>query len=222
MAGEFDAESDQAFSCGPINSGNCILVAGPAMTGKRKLMYRLLADSSDGSAAYISTKHDADRMNKELSATSQVDDYTLHFIDCVSRQQSITIPEKSETCHYISSAGDLTGIGIALSGFMQDAYHDPAIDHAAIGLHTLSTMLMYADLQRVFQFVHVITGRIASSDFVGVFTLDTLNRTDESITRLKGLFDGLIEIQEDDQNPKYRTRGSIPGPRQWTDGYSDK
>lgn len=210
------------LSPGAVAPGHSVLVAGPAMTGKRDLLYRLLEGSSDGRAAFVTTKLDAEQLRAELEARWAVEDWTLGFVDCVSRQRAAGPLADTEAVTYLTNAGDLTGIGIALSGFMQDAYHDPDVEHAAVGLHSLSTMLMYADLRRVFQFVHVITGRIDSSDFVGVFTLDTSNRDDEAVSRLKGLFDGLVEVREGEEDVELRTRGAVDGPRRWTPRYVDR
>lgn len=211
-----DPEAEPVLGPGAVAPGTSVLVAGPAMTGKRELMYRLLGEAGDGLAAFVTTKLDDDRLEAELAQHWSLDEWDLRLVDCVSRQRAVTRLLDTETRRYVATAGDLTGIGIALSGYMQDAYHHPDVEHAALGLHSLSTMLMYADLRRVFQFVHVITGRIDSSDFVGAFCLDTSGGADESVSRLKGLFDGLIEVREGETEPELRTRGVVDGPVRWT------
>ena len=217
-----DDAAETPLPAGALSPGRCVLVAGPAMTGKRELLYQLLGDAGDGLAALVTTKLDADALEAGLADQWTLDDWDLRVVDCVSRQRAAATVPDTDTRRYVATAGDLTGVGIALSGFMQDAYHDPDVEHAAVGLHSLSTMLMYADLRRVFQFVHVITGRIDSSDFVGVFTLDTSNRDDEAVSRLKGLFDGLVEVREGEEDVELRTRGAVDGPRRWTPRYVDR
>lgn len=216
MADGADPEEEPVLGPATVAPGTSLLVAGPAMTGKRRLMYRILGGAGDGLAAFVTTKLDGGRLETELAEHWALDEWDLRIVDCVSRQRAVTPLVDTETRRYVATAGDLTGIGIALSGFMQDAYHHPDTDHAAVGLHSLSTMLMYADLRRVFQFVHVITGRIDSSDFVGAFCLDTSGGADESVSRLKGLFDGLIEVREGEAGPELRTRGEVDGPVRWT------
>lgn len=208
--------NDRLLDPGTVTPGTSVLIAGPAMTGKRRLMDRLLGEAGDGLAAFVTTKLDAERFEAELAERWTLDDWDLRIVDCVSRQRAVSPLADTETRRYVATAGDLTGVGIALSGFMQDAYHDPDVEHAAVGLHSLSTMLMYADLRRVFQFVHVITGRIDSSDYVGAFCLDTSAGDDESVSRLKGLFDGLVEVREGEESPELRVRGAVDGPRRWT------
>jgi hypothetical protein len=78
-------------------------------------------------------------------------------------------------------------------------------------------MLMYADLRRVYQFVHVLTGRIDSSGFAGAFTLDTTTRNSESLDVLMQVFDALVEVRDEGNGPELKVRGGEFGPRQWTE-----
>lgn len=64
-------------------------------------------------------------------------------------------------------------------------------------LHSLSTLLMYADLQTVFRFLHVFTGRIQSVGGLGVFTIDADAHDDRTMNTIKQLFDGIITTHED-------------------------
>ncbi len=208
---------DPLFPPGAVDPGTAVLIAGPPMSRKRKLMLRLLGQAAEQQAAIVTTKLDADRMAAEVGAHWPLDEWAISYVDCVSRQRGGG--GDAESVEYLTSAADLTGIGIALSGFMQAAYHETTVDRAAVGLHSLSTLLMYADLRRVYQFLHVVTGRVSSSAFVGAFTLDTTG-ADESRSRLEGLFDGLVELREGEDGPELRTRGAVDGPRQWTADYA--
>jgi hypothetical protein len=186
------------------------------MTGKRRLMARLLADAADGRAAVVTTKLGADRIRATLAEHGISDGWEVTVVDAVTRQHGFERARDTATVEYVATPGDLTGIGISVSGFMQDAYHDPSVDTAAVGLHSLSTLLMYADFRRVYQFTHVVTSRVTFSDFVGAFSLDVTGGTDESYARLTELFDGLVEVRDDDDVPELRTRGAVDGPRRWT------
>jgi hypothetical protein len=220
MVDSVDTDPDAAFPDGAIDPGSSVLIAGPAMTGKRELMFRLLGAAGDGLAAFVTTKLDADHFRTKLADHWTVPDWDVRVVDCVSRQHALRPLTDTESVKYVATASDLTGIGIGLSGFMQDAYHRPDVDRAAVGLHSLSTLLMYADLRRVYQFLHVVTGRIATSDFVGAFTLDSARSDGESLVRLKELFDGLVEVRDGEEGPEIRTRGDVDGPRRWTEAYS--
>jgi hypothetical protein len=198
-----------------LRPGETVLLAGPALTGKRQLLFDLLGESADQSAILVSTKRDAGRFRREFSAgVTDGEDWDTRVVDCVSKGRNFRDVRDDDGTKYVSSPGDLTGIGIAASGFMREFYH--ADREARVGLHTLSTLLMYSDLQRVFQFSHVMTGRMEASGFAGVFTLDTTTRTSEAVDVLKGMFDAFVEVRDTEDIPQLRVRGSDLGPRRWT------
>jgi len=195
-----------------IDPGRTVLVAGPALTNKRRLLLEVLAGRAEGAAAVVTNRKTAGRIRREFGEFTDLGAWDFRVIDCVGRQRSA---EREENVQYVSSAGDLTGIGMKLSGVMQEFYHDAGAGAAGIGLHSLSAMLMYADIRRVYQLVHVFTGRIASSGFVGAFAFDTVPGDTQALDRLTGLFDVLVEVREDPERA-LRVRGADVGPRSWT------
>jgi hypothetical protein len=198
-----DGETGLPLEPERLARGENVLIAGPAMTGKRRLLFSLLAENEDRTAVLISTKRGADRFRREFAADVPGGDAweTRNVRD-------------TEEISYVSSPGDLTGIGIAASGFMREFYH--AGDEVSVGLHSLSTLLMYSDLQRVFRFSHVMTGRVETADSVGVFTLDTTTHNTEAVDVLQGLFDVFVQVRDSPESPELRVRGSDLGPRGWT------
>jgi len=193
--------------------GTNVLIAGPAMTGKRRLMLDLVGGAPDRSGIVVTTKKSAAQVQAEFGESRDLDDWELSLVDCVTRQRAVGTVTDNRNVRYISSAGDLTGIGIATSGWMQDLYHNPDRRRARVGVHSLSTLLMYADLRRVYQFIHVVTGRIESSGFAGVFTIDTATDA-ETLNRLRQLFDAMVELRDDPL--ALRVRGGEFGPQEWT------
>ncbi|WP_267641413.1 DUF7504 family protein [Haloarchaeobius amylolyticus] len=196
--------------------GTNLLVAGPAMTGKRQLLYHLLGHSgeADHATSIVTTRKAADTVEREYRAVDP-DVTRLGIVDCVSRQRGFGTVEESPTRRYVGNAGDLTGIGIRTSEFMRRFQADDTVDTASVGLHTSSTVLMYTELRRVFQFYHVMTGRVESAGYTGVFVIDTPT-ADNALAVLKQLFDGLVEVRESEDGRQLRVRGIEAGPRQWT------
>jgi hypothetical protein len=62
---------------------------------------------------------------------------------------------------------------------------------------------MYADLQTVFRFLHVFTGRIQSVEGLGLFAIDSSAHDDKTMNTLKQLFDGIVTTYED-REPEVR------------------
>lgn len=209
------ADGESPLEPQQLEEGMSVLIAGPALTGKRQLLFDLVGGGTDRTTILVSSKRASDRFQRSfLETRTHPDQWETRLVDCVGKSHATDSVRDSATRKNITSPNDLTGIGIAVSGFMREFHHK---NHTPrIGLHTLSTLLMYADLRRVFQFTHVLTGRISSSGFSGVFTLDTTQRNTEAMDILLGLFDGIVEVRDTDAGPELRVRGAEFGPRSWT------
>ncbi|MFC4549331.1 MULTISPECIES: RAD55 family ATPase [Halorussus] len=184
-----------------VEPGTNLLIAGPPMTGKRTLAMGILAHGSrrgDGSIV-VTTKDSGGDVREafEEQFRGQGDDPTgpLAIVDCVSKQQGRN-PAPDDVIRYASSPVDMTGIGIQLSEFLQEFYEDRGVRQNRILLYSLSTLLMYSNLQTVFRFLHVFTGRVQSADALGVFVIDSTAHDDQTMSTLKQLFDGQIEVRE--------------------------
>lgn len=201
-----------------LDPGTSVLVTGPVMTGKRRLMHSLLAQGSpnDRGTIVVTTRKNATRTVRDFERVAgSVDDDRLAIVDCVGDSHGFGRRRPTPNVQHVSDPGDLTGIGIGVTKFMRRYYEEGG--DARLGLHSLSTMLMYSDLRRVFQFLHVMTGRISSSGFAGVFTLDDTVPDDTDVSILRQPFDALVEVRETaDGTREVRTRGLNIGPRQWT------
>jgi KaiC/GvpD/RAD55 family RecA-like ATPase len=186
-----------------VEPGTNLLMAGPPMTGKRSLALRILAEganSGDGTIV-VTTKDSGDKILGDFQ--EYVDDFDsapVGVVDCVTKQQGMRNSQASEHVAYASSPVDMTGIGIKLSEFLQHFYQDLSIQRNRILLYSLSTLLMYSNLQTVFRFLHVFTGRIQSADALGVFVIDSTAHDDQTMSTLKQLFDGEIQVREGDEH----------------------
>jgi KaiC/GvpD/RAD55 family RecA-like ATPase len=196
--------------------GTNLLVTGPAMTGKHDLVLSLLAAGADADrrSVFVTTRKDAVASERDFERlVGDGSGATLSVVDCVTRSAGFGRPAATPNHEYVSDPGDLTGIGIATSKLLRGVHETGAC--ARVGLHSVSTLLMYADLRRVFRFLHVLTGRISTAGFVGVFALDdTVDERERSI--LEQPFDARIELRETDAGRELRCRGVDVGPRTWT------
>ena len=196
--------------------GTSLLVAGPPMTRKRRLTMRLRAGVDEEAArALVTTRLDADGMEREYRAVDPgIAPERLAVVDCVTEQRGSGFdPDRVEspTRRYANDPGDLTGVGIGVSEFMR-RFADEGLD-VAIGLHTLSTMLMYADLNRLYRFVHVLTSRATVAGARGAYVLDD-SADDPGV--IAQPFDGMVAVRDGEAGPEVRVRGVDPGPRRWT------
>ncbi|TKX75207.1 recombinase RecA [Halorubrum sp. GN11_10-6_MGM] len=185
---QFDAE---------VDPGTNILLTGPPLSGKRSIMMDVLAAGTDRDegAIVVTTKDGADRVLRDYEKRTPYEGKPVAVVDCVTRQQGGETRE-SDRIKYASSPVDMTGIGIKLSEFLQ-AFGDRGIDRNRVMVHSLSTLLMYSDLQTVFRFLHVFTGRVQSVDGLGLYSIDSTAHDDQAMNTLKQLFDGIVTVPED-------------------------
>lgn len=180
-----------------VEPGTNILFTGPPLSGKRSIMMDILAAGTerDEGAIVVTTKDGADRVLRDYEKRTPYEGKPVAVVDCVTRQQGGDTRE-SDRIKYASSPVDMTGIGIKLSEFLE-AFGDRGIERNRVMVHSLSTLLMYSDLQTVFRFLHVFTGRVQSVDGLGLYSIDSTAHDDQAMNTLKQLFDGIVTVPED-------------------------
>jgi KaiC/GvpD/RAD55 family RecA-like ATPase len=202
-------ELGSALENATVDPGANLLIAGPPLTGKRRVALEVLAEgaAADQGSVIVTTRDSAERVLVDVRSLLEApDDATVGVVDCVTQHQGRSVQD-SETIKYASSPMDMTGIGIKFSEFVEEFYTDRGHTRNRVLLDSLSTLLMYSDLQTVFRFMHVFTSRIENADALGVHVIESTAHDAETMNTMKQLFDGVIETDED--------RGvsvQLPGP----------
>ena len=202
-----------------LTAGTNVLVSGPVMTGKQRLLLRLLTGGTPAERGTVvtTTRASTDAIARTFQTIAgEVPDDLFAVVDCTGTSGG-THTRRTPNRRYVSSPGDLTGVAIGLTEFMRRFYHRG--DEARVGVHSLSTMLMYTEFRRLFQFVHVVTGRVDSSGFVGAFAVDSSAIESRQLNMLLQLFDSVVETRDGEDAVEYRVRGADAGtlgPRTWT------
>jgi len=181
--------------------GSNLLISGPPLTGKRRIALEVLATGSrrGEGALIVTTKDSADKILSEYGQlVGGQDGVAVGVVDCVTQQRGVESVDDARV-KYASSPVDMTGIGIKLSSFLEEFYEGQGIARNRILLHSISTLLMYSNLQTVFRFLHVFTGRVQSANALGLYVIDETAHDDQTMNTLKQLFDGVISVDEDGQ-----------------------
>ncbi|WP_435097484.1 RAD55 family ATPase [Halarchaeum sp. P4] len=199
-----------------VEPGTNLLVSGPAMSGKRKLLLQLLARGareSEGSVV-VTSRNPAEDVTDAYRDALDGDEDLGYFrvIDCVSSRSGASVD--GARVHEVSSPGDLTGIGIEFSEIARDA-EAADIERLRVGFDSLSPLLMYVDLQRLFRFLHVFTSQIQSRDWLGLFAIDPDSHDQQEVNTISQLFDGMIEIRLAEEGREARVRGITDAPTDW-------
>ncbi len=96
----------------------------------------------------------------------------------------------------VATPADLTGIGIEVARWFTRFEQDDATAGVRFGVDSLSSMLMYADLARVFRFVHVLTNRVRQADGLSLFGFNPGSRDEKTVNTQ--LFDGQLVVHHED------------------------
>lgn len=197
-----------------IPSGTALLVTGPPLTGKRELGYRLLADGRGerGATVFVTTLKVGTTVAgeyREVHADQAPD--LLSVVDAVGEGSTHGGDDRLQ---YARGPGDLTGIGIQASKALESFETRGDVADVRFGFHSLSPLLMYSDLERVYRFLHVLTGRIRTAGHVGMFVL-TESEGSSTVDALGGLFEGMVQVRDEGER-ELRVRGIDVGPSAWT------
>jgi len=204
------------FENATVDPGTNLLIAGPPLTGKRRLALEILAQGANQGegSVIVTTRDSSDRVLADLETLlDDPEGADLGIVDCVTNHQGRSAQDSTRV-KYTSSPVDMTGIGIKFSEFVEEFVTDRGLAQNRILLDSLSTLLMYSDLQTVFRFMHVFTSRIENADAIGVHVIESTAHETESLNTLKQLFDGVIEVDEDrDVSVQLQgVNGGVAGP----------
>ncbi|KZN25071.1 hypothetical protein A4G99_00590 [Haladaptatus sp. R4] len=102
----------------------------------------------------------------------------------------------------LSNPGDLTGLGIKISEVLQQWHGDG--NKTVACFHSLTALLQYSDVQTVYKFLHVLTGRFTTADVTAHFHLDPDAHDSQTVNTLKTLFDAVAEFDGNEWNVRTR------------------
>ena len=209
-------ELDSAI--GGIKKGSNIMLIGPPMSGKEVILYHIMyygASSNENAVITVTTRESATHIlewfkeHKLILPLSRVG-----IVDCVTKTLGGAAVE-NENIKIASSPVDLTGIGVKISQFFEEFFMKKNIRKTQLHINSLSTILMYSNIQTVFRFLHVFTGRIKATGALGIYVIESGMHDEQAIATLKQLFDGMIEIKSENDKNYIRVVGLSPKPTPW-------
>jgi len=190
-------ELGEPFDDVSVDPGSNILIVGPPLSGKRALAYDLLAagTENDEGVVIVTNGDSANRLLTEFVPEIS-GEVPVGVVDCVTRHQGGSV-ENTDRIRYVASPDDMTGVGIEFSEFVE-AFYGAGHQRNRVLLSSLSTLLLYSNLQTVFRFLHVFTSRVDNADAVGFYTIEAGAHGDRAMSTLTQLFDAMIRTYEDD------------------------
>lgn len=99
------------------------------------------------------------------------------------------------TVETIAHPGDLTGVGIKVTEQLNQ-WQDGDREIVAC-FDSLTVLLQYAPVEKVYQFLHVFTQQMKAADVSAHYHIDPSAHDDETVYTLLPLFDTLVEFDAD-------------------------
>jgi KaiC/GvpD/RAD55 family RecA-like ATPase len=197
------------FDVSALDAGTNLLVSGPAMSGKRQLVFDLLAPGADADPIVMMTTDDPSaRIRSDLQDRGvDLDPAVLRIVDA-----SGAPGDDDPLVYRVSSPADLTGMGVAFTEVV-DGMGTP--DRLRLGFVSISTLLQYVDSERAFSFLHVLSRRASAAGYLGVYSIDPTTHEDRFVNVVTSIFDAVVELREADGDRQIRLRGLPETDAEW-------
>jgi KaiC/GvpD/RAD55 family RecA-like ATPase len=202
---------------GSIREGTNLMMIGPPMSRKDELLDAILAHNlgPDNGVIIVSTREPGERILEWFTGQGiDLSEANIGVVDCVTKTLGMGASDTARIKR-ASSPVDLTGIGVKISQFFEDFFVKKNLGKIRLSINSLSTILMYSNLQTVFRFLHVFTGRVKAANGFGLYVVEDEMHDAQTIATLKQLFDGLIEIKGIGDSYAMRVVGMTSKPTPW-------
>ena len=179
-----------------VPPGTSLLIASRDSRENRGRVLDLLADGlAEGTGAVVVAMDDSvDEIREQLSTRANFEGHQLAVIDCHSggdrRQKTL---DNGVFVYTVPSPSDLTAIGIGIVECFR-RLSDAGVEDSRVGVLSLSTLLEDSDEAEVFKFSHVVSSRLDSAGFLGLFTIDRTTVDTHSYKVISEAFDDVLEL----------------------------
>ena len=213
------AQIDQA--CGGFEAGTNILVLAPSMSNAEQLAYALIKPMNGEYSIVLSTNERAAEVIDFFKAAGS-DKHFIGVIDAITKSSTPGITD-TQRLMFVSSPTDLTGIGIKFSNMIETIF-DGTFSEGEGGLfpppirfcvNSISTLLMYRKLEVLYQFLHVLTAKLKKIEGVGIYLLNNESFDDKTISLIKQLMSGVIEVKVEPEGSYFRVQGLKGAMTDW-------
>lgn len=179
---------------GRMGGGQRVLIAGPAGTGKRALVWETLLTGRKGGAVLISTTDPVSQLGFDFR-TVDPDEPEVQAVDASGgAAQSET--GDHDRVEVADGPGDFTGICVGLT--RQLGEFDTPNPHRRVGLDNLAPLLGRVDRNSVFKFLHTLGSRADAMGWLVLVTLDTDVVEEKDRWLAEAAFDRIIETRRTD------------------------
>ena len=173
----------------PIRDGETVLITGPTLSGRRRLLHQLL-HTAPGESAVISTREPAGTVRSRYQRRTDGDGSDLIVVDCITNALERAATD-TEMTKYAQSPDNLTSIGMKFADILQQHRSD----QFSVGVVNLSPLLVYTSPRDVFQFTNILTQKSTGADWPVYAAIEPRVHDTSTVHQFIPLFDTVIETR---------------------------
>ncbi|PSQ32363.1 hypothetical protein BRD09_03765 [Halobacteriales archaeon SW_10_68_16] len=174
-----------------VPGGTAILLVHPSTAETDRVDTDFLMTDTDH-LLVVSTRTTAREVRQKLDHYG-IDHEKATILDTLSVERGYT-RRQSERVRYASAPDDLDGIVDEVRQFLVETD-----GKRRVSVDSVTEMIYYADEAQVREAVAAIQGLLDDHDAVGLFHLAAGVHDDTTVVEFRDLFDGVLELDEDDE-----------------------
>jgi KaiC/GvpD/RAD55 family RecA-like ATPase len=172
-----------------VSGGTALLLVHPSTAETDRVDTDFLKTDTDH-LLVVSTRTTAREVRQKLEHY-EVDEERATILDAVSVERGYT-RRQSDRVRYVAAPEDLDGIVDETRRFL-----DETEGKRRVSVDSITEMVYYADQQSVREAIAAIQGLLDDHDAVALFHLAGGVHDDRVVDEFRGLFDGVLELDED-------------------------
>ncbi|MCX6688728.1 MAG: hypothetical protein NTZ39_03400 [Methanoregula sp.] len=206
---------------GGLEAGTNILLLAPSMSSAEQLAYALIKPVQGEYSIVLSTNERAAEV-VDFFKFAGSDKRFVGVIDAITKSSTPSIVDTPRLM-FVSSPTDLTGIGIKFSNMIESIF-EGTFSEGEAGLfpppirfcvNSISTLLMYRKLEVLYQFLHILTAKQRKIEGVAIYLLNNESFDERTLSLIKQLMTGLIEVKVDGNDNFFRVSGIKGVKAEW-------
>jgi hypothetical protein len=177
-----------------------VLLSAPSLTGgERAVCTDLLlgAAPAETSVLWVTFRRDPGACIEQW--TNETDDEPLNAAVVAVGDAATSVDVEWADVESVSSASDLTGLGIEIGEFLSDWE-----GNVVVCFDSLTALLQYVDVETAYEFLHAITGQFYAADARAHFHIDPSAHDERTVAAITSLFDAVVTLDGGDAQVRKR------------------
>jgi len=153
------------LSSDDLEENSLFLVLADA-SSLNKMHYEIVSDLVErGFTTVVCTSNQPSSILKKRYLKKSIDISNVYFIDTITSYALGRMPDDAERCHFVSTPGNLTDLGIAINETLRDIKSD----QVCLVFDSISTTLIYVSSANISRFLHFLSNKLRIMDIHGMF-----------------------------------------------------